>query len=143
MTSDTRYAISKMLEKAQEKLKTAEIDYDAGRYDDSVSRAYYGVFHAISAVLLSKGLHYSSHAQTIGAFNKEFIKTGIFPKGFSRHIQKLFNDRQTGDYDFELFIERNAAKDDIDRAKEIIEACEEYLRKVVTLTNENNRHYRK
>jgi len=56
MTANTQQAIAMMLKKAQEKLKTAEIEHDAARYDDSVSRAYYGVFHAISAVLLSKGL---------------------------------------------------------------------------------------
>lgn len=65
--------IKAMLSKAREKLKTARIDFDNERYDDSVSRSYYAVFHAISAVLLSKGLHFSSHSQTIGAFNKEFI----------------------------------------------------------------------
>lgn len=65
--------IKAMFSKSREKLETAQIDFDNGRHNDSVSRSYYAVFHAISAVLLSKGLHFSSHGQTIGAFNKEFI----------------------------------------------------------------------
>ncbi len=138
MTESTQYAIKMMLKKAKEKLKTAEIDYKFGRYDDSISRAYYAVFHAISAVLLSKGLHYSSHSQTIGAFNKEFIKSGIFPKTFSRNIQKLFNERQTGDYDFEISLESDTAKDDIIIAKQIIEACEEYLQEVILKDEEES-----
>jgi uncharacterized protein (UPF0332 family) len=138
MTADTHHAISMMLKKAKEKLKTAEIEYDTERYDDSVSRAYYAVFHAISAVLLSKGLHYSSHSQTIGAFNKEFVKPGVFPKEFTRNIQKLFNDRQTGDYDFENSFEKDAANDDISAAREIINACEQYLHKVMSLPTEKD-----
>ncbi|MFO0793750.1 MAG: HEPN domain-containing protein [Candidatus Brocadiaceae bacterium] len=90
--------IKAMLSKAREKLKTAKIDFDNERYDDSVSRSYYAVFHGISAVLLSKGLHFSSHGQTIGAFNKEFIKSKAFSASFTKKIEKLFNRRQIGDY---------------------------------------------
>lgn len=125
--SDTKYAIKMMLKKAREKLKTAEINYEFERYKDSISRAYYAVFYAISAVLLSKGLTYSSHSQTIGSFNREFIKTEIFPKQFSKYIQKLFNERQTGDYDFDVFFESETAKEDITIAKQIVEACEDFL----------------
>lgn len=48
MTEETSYAIMMMLKKAKEKLMTAEIDYQSRRYDDSISRAYYAIFHAIS-----------------------------------------------------------------------------------------------
>ena len=81
--------IKAMLSKAREKLKTARIDFDNERYDDSVSRSYYAVFHAISAVLLSKGLHFSSHSQTIGAFNKEFIKSKEFSASFTKNNRKI------------------------------------------------------
>ncbi len=91
--------IKAMLSKAREKLKTAQIDFNNERYDDAISRTYYAVFHAISAALLSKGLHFSSHGQTIGAFNREFIKTKKFPSSFSKTIKKLFRERQMGDYD--------------------------------------------
>ena len=70
--------IKAILSKANEKLKTAQIDFDNERYNDSVSRSYYAIYHAISAVLLSKGLHFSSHAQTIGAFNRNLLKQNSF-----------------------------------------------------------------
>ncbi len=125
-----------MLSKACEKLKTARIDLDNERYDDSVSRSYYAVFHAISAVLLSKGLHFSSHSQTIGAFNKEFIKSKEFPASFTKIIEKLFNERQTGDYDFETYLDVDIAKEDLAEAEKIIDACETYLAKVYKVSKD-------
>jgi uncharacterized protein (UPF0332 family) len=122
--------IKAMLSKAREKLKTARIDFDNERYDDSVSRSYYAVFHAISAVLLSKGLHFSSHSQTIGAFNKEFIKSKEFSASFTKIIEKLFNGRQIGDYDIESCLDADIAKEDLEEAGKIIDACETYLAKV-------------
>ena len=119
-----------MLRKADEKLTTAEIDFNNERYDDSISRTYYAVFHAISAVLLSKGLHYSSHAQVIGNFNKEFVKTKIFPKTFTKIIQRLFEERQIGDYDIESGITKKEAKINLDDASKIIAAVNKYLDKV-------------
>ena len=119
--------IRQMLGKALEKLKTARTNLDSGHYDDTVSRAYYAVYHAISAVLLSKGLHYSSHGQTIGAFNREFIKTKIFSASFSKTLKKLFKERQIGDYDFQTFIDEDTAEEDLKEAEKIVAACEKYL----------------
>lgn len=128
--------IKAMLSKAREKLKTARIDFDNERYDDSVSRSYYAVFHAISAVLLSKGLHFSSHGQTLGAFNKEFIKSKKFPASFTKVIEKLFNGRQMGDYDIESYLDADTAKEDLEEAEKIIDACETYLAKAYKVSKD-------
>ncbi|MBI3753475.1 MAG: HEPN domain-containing protein [Deltaproteobacteria bacterium] len=126
--------IAMMLAKAREKLKTAQIDFDNERYDDTVSRAYYAVYHTISAALLSKGLHFSSHGQTIGAFNREFVKTKTFPASFTKMIEKLYHERQTGDYDFESHIDEDVAEEDLNYAKDILKTCEEYLAKAYRVT---------
>lgn len=133
MTTFSDYKIIKsMIKKSEEKLVTAKIDFDNDRFDDAVSRAYYAIFHIISAVLLSKGLHFSSHAQVIGAFNKEFIKSGIFPSSFTRMIQNIFEERQVGDYDFENEISSDDAKKTLIKAKTIVESCKNYLEKIYT-----------
>lgn len=116
-----------MMQKAASKLKTARIDFENGQYDDSVSRAYYAVFHAISAALLQKGLTYSSHSQVIGAFNREFVKQGIFPKEITAIIQGLFADRQTGDYDLGDIIDEETAGLGIKNADRILQAIQVYL----------------
>ena len=116
-----------MLDRASEKLDSARLLHDNGRYDDAVSRAFYSVFHAISAVLLARELVFSSHAQIIGAFNKEFIKTGIFPSDFSRKIQALFDLRQAGDYAFDPHIDRELSAEQITNAEIMISAIKMHL----------------
>jgi uncharacterized protein (UPF0332 family) len=125
MTSD--FNITSTLERAFEKIKTAKILFEHQLYDDATSRAYYAVFHAISAVLLLKGMVFSSHGQTIGAFNKEFIKSGIFPSNFSKILYELFEDRHTGDYNVIFHIEEEKAQSNIYNAEKIINSIKEYL----------------
>lgn len=128
--------IKKMLVKARKKLAAARTNFDNDQYDDAVSRTYYGVLHAISAVLLSKGLHFSSHGQTIGEFNREFIKTQKFPASFSETLKKLFRERQIGDYDIESYLDATIAQEDLEKAEEIIDACEIYLAKIYKVSKD-------
>ncbi|MBI4560199.1 MAG: HEPN domain-containing protein [Candidatus Hydrogenedentes bacterium] len=55
-----------ILAKAKEKLAAAERELAAGFPGEASSRAYYAVFHALTAILATKELSFSSHAQTIG-----------------------------------------------------------------------------
>ena len=119
--------LSLILQKAESKLKTAGIDFEGGQYDDAVSRAYYAVFHALTGCLLEKGLAYSSHSQVIGVFNREFVKTEIFPKDVTKDIQILFDDRQSGDYDIESSMDESTAKTDIAKARRIVGMITKYL----------------
>ena len=130
--------IQAILKKSFEKLRTAKIDFANNCFDDSVSRAYYAVFHSISAVLLSKGLHYSSHSQVIGNFNKEFVKTGIFPFHFTKILQRLFEERQTGDYDFDTYITREEAEENLKNAESLLMECKKYLINIGMKDNANN-----
>lgn len=127
--------IKEMLNKSRKKLKTALTNLEHEEYDDSVSRSYYGVFHAISAVLLSKGFHFSTHAQTIGSFNREFVKTEEIPV-LTKTIEKLFSERQIGDYDFQSCLDSATAKENLEEAEKIIDACEIYLAKVYKVSKD-------
>lgn len=80
-------------------------------------------------MLISRGLSFSSHAQTIGVFNREFVKTGVFPKEFSEIVQGLFEDRQTGDYDYDSLIDEQTARESLENAERINTEIEQYLLK--------------
>ncbi|MDZ7344479.1 MAG: HEPN domain-containing protein, partial [candidate division KSB1 bacterium] len=87
----------------------------------------YAVFYAIEGLLVTKHLDFSKHAGVIAAFNQHFIKSGIFPKEFSRMIERLFRNRQIGDYGFELTITEDDAKEDVKMAEQLMSAIENYL----------------
>lgn len=63
----------------------------------------------------------------IGAFNRYFVKTRVFPKEFSKLISRLFRERQDGDYQFDLSIEEKDAEKDIQIAEKILKAITDYL----------------
>jgi len=120
-----------MLRKAVEKLASARKNLDSGFYGDVASRAYYAAFHAISAVLADRGLTFSSHAQTLGAFNRELVKTEIFTADTFRKLQRLFEDRQVADYDWNISVDKETAEKDLADAEWLVDACCEYLGKRV------------
>ena len=119
----TAEVLRAMLAKADEMLSSANRDVAAGDYGDAASRAYYAVFHAISAALAGRGLSFSSHSQTIGAFNREFVKTGVFPPETSRRLQRLFEDRQIADYDWKRHVDEETAKQDVADAAWVVAEC--------------------
>lgn len=116
-----------MLSKAADKLAAAERDLAAGACAEAVSRAYYAVFHAMCAALATRGLSFSSHAQTIGAFNREFVRTGVFAPHVTRIVQQLFDDRHTADYDWLNDIESAVACEDVAAATRLVEECRRYV----------------
>jgi len=118
-----------MVRKACEKLASGRKDLEAGFYDDAASRAYYAAFHAVSAVLAVHGRAFSSHAQTLGAFNRELVKTGAFPPNTFRKLQRLFEDRQVADYSWNLSVDKDTAAQDLDDAEFLVNACREYIEK--------------
>ncbi|NEX23630.1 HEPN domain-containing protein [Thiorhodococcus mannitoliphagus] len=113
---------SEALLAAAAKLQAAELLFKEGLNGDAASRAYYAVFHAISALHLANGNTFSSHAQLIGRFNKDFVRTGLFAPEYTRIVTRLFEDRQLGDYDAVTAMADDQAKRDVADARRLIDA---------------------
>lgn len=120
--------IISLLERAKKYLKSAELLLKEGDYESSVSRSYYAMFFCAEAVLLTKGLTFSSHKGVITAFGKYFVKTGTFPKEMSKELNRAFEKRQLGDYEFTFVIEKEEAKNLLDSAKKFVSEIESYLK---------------
>jgi uncharacterized protein (UPF0332 family) len=128
VTQDEQNAVDRLLAKAYRMIEGAESAFNSGFYEDAVSRAYYAAFHAVSATLAVRRLSFSSHGQTLGAFNREIVAMGLVPKDTFRRLQRLFEDRHIGDYSATKSIERDNAERDIVDAKWIISQCEQMVR---------------
>lgn len=118
-----RKAAGALQAKAARTLEAAQSVVENGFFDDASSRAYYAAFHAASAALAGRGLFFSSHGQVMGAFNREFVKTGLCPVEAFQKIRRLFEHRQVGDYSATVSIDRATAERDIADAQWILEQC--------------------
>lgn len=121
--------INYRLSSANEKLTSAKVLLDAGLFKDSVGRSYYAIFAAIRAVLAIRQVDFSKHAGVIAYFQKEFVKTNIFDKKYSKYLQQAFQIRNSCDYDDFFIVSKQDAEEQYERAKEILVVIEEYIEK--------------
>ena len=118
------------LSSAREKLTSAKLLLEAGLYKDSVGRSYYAIFSAIRAILAVRQVDFSKHAGVIAYFQKEFIKTGIFDKKYSKYLQQAFQIRNSCDYDDFFIVSKQDAEEQYERATEILTMIEEYMKEL-------------
>ena len=112
------------LEQARETLVDAQVLYENERRPASiVNRAYYAMFYATLALLVTVGKSSSKHIGVISFFDSEFVRKNIFPKEMSRMLHEAFEARQEGDY-------QNPDAIDREKAVEVLEAAGEFLKVV-------------
>lgn len=93
-------ALSKYrLERAEEMLKTARRDLDAGDYASANNRAYYCIFHAMRATLALTGEDYKKHSGVISRFSAQYLKTKLLPPELSKIISMASIIRNRSDYE--------------------------------------------
>ncbi len=114
------------LETSKDTLKSAKILYEAGEYKGANNRAYYAIFHAINAIHALSGKAYKRHKDTIGNFNREYVKTEIFSREIGRKIGEAEEIRHASDYDDFYIASREETERQIDVAGEFILLAEKY-----------------
>ena len=115
------------LDNAKEKLESAKLLLDAGKYRDSIGRSYYAIFTAVRAVLANDKVDFSKHSGVIAYFQKEYIKTGIFDVKYSKYLQNAFQIRNSCDYDDFFIASQQDAEEQYNRAAEFYEGIQNYL----------------
>ncbi|KPL22794.1 MAG: hypothetical protein AMJ75_07415 [Phycisphaerae bacterium SM1_79] len=116
-----------LIQKAQRYLKSAELLLEDKDYESSVSRTYYAMFYAAQAVLLTKNLSFSSHKGVISAFGEHFIKTGTFPKEMGRELNRAFEKRQIGDYEYTFVVSNEDAEQMLQSGKDFVNTITRWL----------------
>jgi uncharacterized protein (UPF0332 family) len=117
-----------IMAKARQSLILAKEHHAKGLGDEAASKAYYAVFHAIQAALLTKGLAFSKHSGVKEGFNREFIHAGTFPKEFHSIIERLFRDRNIGDYSYDKSVDAEESARDVRDAEKMIKAVADHLK---------------
>lgn len=107
------------LDNAKDKLESAKLLLDAGKYKDSIGRSYYAIFSAVRAVLARDKIDFSKHAGVIAYFQKEYIKTGILDKQYSKYLLAAFQIRNSCDHDDFFIASKQDAEEQYNRAVEL------------------------
>ncbi len=119
--------IKGFLSKAEESLAAAELLLKEASHGFSASRAYYGMFYAAEALLLSKGQAFSKHSAVLAAFGREFTKTGLLDSRWHQAFQEAFQVRQVGDYEPLEQVSEATAHRIIEGARGFVQAARSFL----------------
>ena len=120
MSNEYIELIKYRIEQAKESLDSADLLFQNEKYRPSVNRSYYAMFYAVLALIIPTKHKTSKHTGAISIFNKEFVKTGIFDKNFSRWLREAFDMRQRVDYQEFVIISRDRASEILENAKKFV-----------------------
>ncbi|MHC4509144.1 MAG: HEPN domain-containing protein [Planctomycetota bacterium] len=118
---------SALIERAKRYLRSAEILLKDGDFESCASRTYYAMFYGVEALLLTKNLSFSSHKAVISSFGEHFVKTGVFPKEMGRELNRAFEKRQIGDYEYTFVISEDEAKQMLRSGMEFVNTIVRWL----------------
>ena len=116
------------LERAKTDVKSAKILFDAPEYKGANNRAYYAVYHAITAVHALDRKAYKRHKDALANFNKDYIRTEIFPRTMGRRISEAQEIRHASDYDDFYLATKSEALEQIETAENLIAMIDVYCK---------------
>lgn len=120
--------IKALLDKAKRSQRAAAKLFKEGDIDFAASRAYYSLFYTASALLLSRGLSFSSHSGVIANFGREFSRTRAMDPKYHNYLIEAQDRRNIGDYSIVAEVTDEQTLEMLGWAKEFIKAAEEYLK---------------
>ena len=116
------------LRQASETLQEAESLYQMSFWRGTINRSYYAMFYAVLALAVLRQQVTSKHSGVIAFFDREFVRTGVFPKELSRSFHRAFESRQTNDYGEIFTVTEEEAKQTLEEAGTFVSAVKNYLK---------------
>ena len=128
--AELKTEIETLMSAAEDSITGARVLHESGLFGFAASRAYYAMFYAASAALLTKGLTFSRHSGVISAFGHHFAGVGILPRELHTTFSEAQDLRHLGDYGLEPFPESTAA-DQLENARRFVDAVRGHLEEVL------------
>jgi len=130
MSEEKKALIQYRLSQAKDSLKEADVLLREGMsYRSVINRLYYAMFYAVLAILQEREVGTSKHSGAISLFDREFIKTGILDKSFSKVLHRAFELRQKGDYMEQTEVTKQEIEEIQPKAQDFMNKIENYLLK--------------
>lgn len=121
MTSEPRSDVIRYWwSKAEESLSSPRREFVAGSYLFAVNRLYYAAFYGVSAALLDRRLSFKKHSGVRAAFHRGFIRSGHLDAEWGRFYDRVYEDRQEGDYVALVSFDREYVESQLDRCAKFL-----------------------
>ena len=115
------------LNRARQDLHATQINLEQALYEVAVSRAYYAMFYAATALLASQGISRSKHSGVRAAFGEYFVKTGLIETEYAKMLGQAFDHRLDSDYNVSFAADRALAENVLNNAQRFVDQAEQYL----------------
>ncbi len=125
-TGNKKDVANHRLQVAKEDLNAARVLLEAESYRGANNRAYYAIFHAISAVLALEGIAFKRHKDILAYFNKNYVAAEIFPREMGRKIVKAEEVRHASDYDTFYIASKEDTIYQVETADELIQLVSDF-----------------
>ncbi|HAS54185.1 MAG: DNA-binding protein [Nitrospirae bacterium GWC2_57_13] len=130
MTAETRTLIAYRLQRAREALDEAALLLERNHINTFVNRVYYACFYGVTALLLIRDLASAKHSGVRSLFHQHFVKTGIVSIDIGQTFDKLFDNRQKGDYADLVRFEKEQVRGWLEEARKFVETIEKVIREL-------------
>lgn len=114
-------------DRAREAFRDAQLLFTNNGFDSAASRAYYAVFHALTALFALEGRTFTKHSALEAAVHRDLVKTGKWPTELGRDFTFCLDLRSVSDYGTEVRVEGKQAADAIEAARRILLAVQDAL----------------
>ena len=129
LSDDERDAIVAFrIQKSKDTLNEAKGISTLGYWNAVANRLYYACYYLTSALLIKNKYAAQTHRGVIHLLGLHFIKKGLVSKDAGKFYSKLYELRQTGDYD-DLF---SLTEEDV---KPMISMAQSYIEEIIQLMN--------
>lgn len=119
--------VKKELGAAEFDLKSAENSNRGGNPKWATVQAYYSMFHAAKALVLSRGYREKSHICLSVALKALFVDAGTFEAKHFEHFRDCMNLREDADYG--LVYSETSAETVVEWAREFLDAAKSVIGK--------------
>ena len=115
---------------AEEDLQASHDNLQLGHTRVAVSRAYYAMFYATTALLGNIGVWRSKHQGIVASFGEHFVKQGLIEPEYGRTLNDAFHARLDSDYAPYPNPDPDAVQQLVERAQAFVERISRYLKEV-------------
>jgi len=119
--------IRQLIALAERALDTAQVNLDVGDWRAAVNRAYYAIFYAANAMLLTRSVERRKHSGVISAFREHFVKPGLVETEYSSVYGEALVVREDADYAIEIPVDREMAETALHQARRFVQRMRDYL----------------